>query len=47
MGESETRPTSDEELGAPCSFKVKTNTYDGPNYWGTITVTNGSKSITS
>lgn len=35
-----------EALGAPCSFKVKTNTYDGPNYWGTIAFTNGSQAVT-
>jgi hypothetical protein len=38
--------TGGEELGAPCSFSVKQNTYDGPNYWGTIAFTNGSKAVT-
>jgi hypothetical protein len=32
------------ELLASCSFSVTQNVYDGPNYWGTITVKNTSSS---
>jgi hypothetical protein len=45
-GQEETSGTGTEGLAAPCSFKVKTNSYDGPNYWGTIAFTNGSKAVT-
>src|SRR5262249_20633602 len=29
-----------ESLTAACSFKVTTNVYDGPNYWGTFAFKN-------
>jgi hypothetical protein len=35
---------SAEALGGTCSFSVTQNVYDGPNYWGTITVKNGGPS---
>ena len=31
---------------AACAFSVTNNTYDGPNFWGTITVKNGGPSAT-
>jgi hypothetical protein len=33
-----------EALGGSCSFSVTQNTYDGPNYWGTVTVKNDGPS---
>ena len=45
-GPEESATSGAEELAAACSFKVKTNSYDGPNYWGTIAFTNGSKAVT-
>jgi hypothetical protein len=36
--------TSSAELGV-CSFAVTKNTYDGPNYWGTIAFKNGSSAV--
>ena len=36
-----------EALSGACSFSVTTNSYDGPNYWGTIAVKNtGSAGVT-
>ncbi len=36
----------DESLSS-CSFAVTRNVYDGPDYWGTITIKNtGSSSVT-
>ncbi len=37
--------TSGAELGA-CASSVTKNTYDGPGYWGTIAVKNGSSAVT-
>jgi hypothetical protein len=34
--------TTDNESLASCSFAVTQNVYDGPNYWGTITIKNDS-----
>src|SRR4051794_15962762 len=36
---------TDDALGAACTFSVTQNTYDGPNYWGTIAVKNGSSTV--
>jgi hypothetical protein len=36
---------TDDALGAACSFTVTQNTYDGPNYWGSIALKNGSSSV--
>jgi len=35
-----------ESIGAPCTARVTRNTYDGSNYWGTITFRNGSSDET-
>jgi len=37
--------TDGEELAA-CSSSVTQNSYDGPNYWGTLAFKNGSKAVT-
>jgi chitosanase len=34
--------TSDPEALGSCSLAVTKNTYDGPDYWGTISVKNGT-----
>ncbi len=40
-------PTGGVEALSACSFSVTQNTYDGPNYWGTIAIKNtGSASVT-
>jgi hypothetical protein len=39
---SEEEISSDTQLLAQCSFSVTKNVYDGPNWWGTITVKNTS-----
>ena len=33
-----------EQLGGICSYGVRRNRYDGPNYWGTVAVKNTSSS---
>ncbi|HEY2517196.1 MAG TPA: hypothetical protein VGI39_40265 [Polyangiaceae bacterium] len=44
--DEELAATDNEPLAAACSSTLKTNTYDGPNYWGTISFANGSKAVT-
>ena len=44
-GVGEDATTSGAELAA-CSSSVTKNTYDGPGYWGTITLKNGTSAIT-
>ncbi len=43
-GPSEDDGTSAAESLSTCTFSVTTNTYDGPNYWGTMTVKNTGSS---
>jgi hypothetical protein len=39
--------TDPESLTGTCSFSTTANTYDGPNYWGTIAIKNGGGSAWS